>query len=171
MEKTAQNEYLKIVVIAVIVGVLAFGAGMKWQQQKTSTFLTANNFGGNSFAGRTGAGGMMGNGQYRTGMMGGARGGFRPVSGEIISADDTSITVKLADGSSKIILLSKSTTINKADKGSVSDLVSGKQVAVFGSENSDGSVTATSIQLDPVQMGMMIRGGATPSATTKPNAY
>lgn len=166
MEKTAQNEYLKIVVIAVIVGVLAFGAGMKWQQKKTLALLPGNFAANGTFGGRTG--GMMGGAQGRTGT---GRGGFRPVYGEIISADDKSITVKLADGSSKIILLSGSTTINKADTAAATDLVTGKQVAVFGSENSDGSVTATSIQLDPVQMGMMLRGGATPSASTKPNAY
>lgn len=171
MTKEDQNTYVKIVIVAVIVGIVSFGAGMKWQQKKTSAFVTAGNFmGAGNFAGRTGGPGMMGAGQGRTGA---ARGGFRPVSGEIISQDDTSITVKLADGSSKIVLLGDSTTINKADKAEKSDLVIGKQVAVFGSENTDGSVTASSIQLDPAQlgMGMMLRNGATPSASTNPNAY
>lgn len=159
MEKTQQSEYLKIVVVAVIVGALAFGAGMKWEQRKVGAFVTAGNF-----AGR--AGGMMGNGQGR---MGGGRGGYRPVAGEIISQDDKSITVKLVDGSSKIVYVSDTTTINKADSATKTDLVTGKKVAIFGSENTDGSVTASSIQLDPVQMGMMRTG--TPSASTAPKAY
>lgn len=165
MTKEEQQSYLKIVVVAVIVGVLAFGAGMKWQQKKTGTFLAGGNFAAGGFAGRTGGpGGMMMNGQARTG---GARGGFRPVAGEIISQDDKSITVKLADGSSKIVLVADTTSINKADKATKTDLMIGKQVAVFGSENSDGSVTASSIQLDPTMMGMM--RGASPSASAAPN--
>jgi len=60
------------------------------------------------------------------------------------------ITVKLPDGSSKIILLSEKTSINKASEGSVADLVVGEKVAVFGTTNTDGSVTAQNIQINPV---------------------
>jgi len=77
------------------------------------------------------------------------RGGFRPVSGEIIKADTTSITVKLEDGSSKIILLSKNTAINRAEKVSAFDLTVGTTIAVFGSENPDGSITAQNVQINP----------------------
>lgn len=63
--------------------------------------------------------------------------------------DDKSITVKLQDGSSKIVLLSNTTAYNKSATGAKSDLKTGEKVAVFGTENSDGSVTARDVQLNP----------------------
>jgi len=79
--------------------------------------------------------------------------GFQPVNGEIISSDDKSITVKLTDGGSKIVILSDNTEINQAANATKDDLKAGEKVAVFGQENSDGSVTAQSIQLNPVLRG------------------
>ena len=70
--------------------------------------------------------------------------------GEISAQDEKTITVKLQDGSSKIILLSDKTSINKASVGLISDLTVGEKVAVFGTSNADGSVTAQNIQLNPV---------------------
>ncbi len=75
--------------------------------------------------------------------------GGRPVVGEIISKDDKSITVKMADGSTKIVILSDSTTYSKTDTGSRDDLNVGTQVGVFGTDNSDGSVSAQNVQLNP----------------------
>jgi hypothetical protein len=71
------------------------------------------------------------------------------VNGEIIAADEKSITVKLQDGSSKIVLLSDKTEINKTASTTKEDLKVGEKVAAFGTENSDGSVTAQSVQLNP----------------------
>jgi hypothetical protein len=127
----------KSLIIAILVGVIAAGAGffagMKYQQSRRPTFSRQ-------------AGGIQG---ARTGV-GANRMGFRPVSGEIISADDKSITVKLQDGSSKIVLFSDKTEINKADTATKDDLKVGERVAVFGQDNSDGSVTAQNIQLNPI---------------------
>lgn len=124
-----------------IVGLLLLGggffAGMKYQQTKRPEGLR-------QFAGGPG-GGQGGNG---------TRAGFRPISGEVIKADDTSITVKMQDGSSKIVLLTGTTTINKAETGKKEDLAVGTQVAAFGSDNADGSVTAQNIQINPNRMGM-----------------
>lgn len=125
--------YLVIAILVVIVGGGAFFAGMKYQQSKQPTF--PRQFDGGVQGQRTGAGGN--------------RMGFRPVNGEIISSDDKSITVKLQDGSSKIVLLSDTTQINKAAEATKEDLKTGEKVAVFGTENSDGTVTAQNIQLNP----------------------
>ncbi len=79
--------------------------------------------------------------------------GMGQIIGEILSKDENSITVKLLDGGSKIILLGNKTSINKAELGSTTDLVIGTKVGIFGITNSDGSVTAQNIQINPSQRG------------------
>ncbi len=129
---------------AVIIAAGGFFAGMKYQQSQSP-------------AGRLGSfqGIRSGNlGQRGAGLPVGGQ-GYRPVNGDIISMDDKSITVKLQDGSSKIVLLSDTTTFNKSSNGSKSDLKTGEKVAVFGTENSDGSVTARNVQLNPQTGGFL----------------
>lgn len=140
-----------ITVVVLIVGVGAFFGGMKYQETKSARAQSARQFPG---GGRQG-----GNGQGRFG--GGAG---RPVVGEILVQDDKSITVKLQDGSSKIVLVSDKTTINKATEASKDDLKTGVRVAATGTENSDGSVTAISIQVNPLFGGL---GGRLPNRVAK----
>ncbi len=122
-----------LAVVLLVIGLAAgFFAGMQYQKSQRSQFLQAN--------------GQAGNFQRR---LGGQNGNIRPVAGEIISSDDKSITVKMQDGSSKIVLLSGSTAITEATSAGKQALQTGKQVVVFGNQNSDGSVTAQNIQLNP----------------------
>ncbi|EKD67236.1 MAG: hypothetical protein ACD_48C00525G0002, partial [uncultured bacterium] len=53
--------------------------------------------------------------------------------------------------SSKIVVLSGTTTYAKSTDGSQTDLKVGDRVNAFGTTNTDGSVTAQSIQLNPPQ--------------------
>lgn len=144
-----KNTYM-IAALALILGlVIGVFAGMKYQQSQV------RNFGQGQFnrAGNFPAGARGGNNQIGRGA----------VVGQIISQDDKSITMKLQDGSSKIVLLSDSMTVSKTDTGSRSDLKMGANVAVFGITNSDGSVTAQNVQLNP-----MFRGGqSSPSASPR----
>lgn len=144
MEK---NNILVIILVAVLVGTGAFFGGIKYQQSKQPAF--SRQFGGGQGA-RNGQGGTAG--------LSGDRRSFRPVNGEIISTDDKSITVKMQDGSSRIVMLSDKTEINKAASGTKDDLKVGEKVAVFGTDNTDGSVTAQNIQLNP-----QFRAGPTPT--------
>jgi hypothetical protein len=143
------------VVVAVLVGAAAFFGGMQYQKSQAQTNGQFSRNGGQGFRMGMGAGmGRFGNG------MGGA------VIGQIIGSDDKSITVKLQDGSSKIVLLTDSTMISKTQTTSKSDLTQGANVAVFGSPNSDGSVTAQNVQLNPM-FRMRPDGSPMPSGSPK----
>src|SRR3989304_8723918 len=122
---------LVMIVLVIIVAAGAFFAGMKYQESKSPRL---GNFQG------------LRNGQL---IQRGQSQMFRPVNGEIIAQDEQSITVKMQDGSSKIVLLGDNVAINKSDQASKSDLKVGEKVGVFGTDNSDGSVTAQNIQLNP----------------------
>jgi len=152
-----KNPIVITILVAVIVGALAFFGGMKYQQMqrgggRNGQFQAGNFGGGNSGPRGSGAPGQRG-------------AGFRPVLGEIISADDKSITVKMDDGSTKIVLVSDTTAINKTNPGTKSDLSIGTKVGVFGADN-NGTVTAQNIQINPMQMRIN-DGNASPTASPK----
>ncbi|MFH0955907.1 MAG: hypothetical protein V1801_01680 [Candidatus Falkowbacteria bacterium] len=140
------------IVAVVIVGAGSFYGGMLYGKSQGGK-NTAQNFQNFSPEERAQRFGQMGVGQSRGGNRI-ADGGF--VNGDIIAKDEKSITIKSADGGSKIVFLSNSTQIMKSVDGSALDLETGKNVTIIGSTNSDGSLTAQSIQLRP----------ATPAAAT-----
>ncbi len=84
---------------------------------------------------------------FRGGRFGSGTGGSRSLTGEVISQSDDSLTIKLSDGSTKIVFVSDSTQITKSVDGTIDDLSEGEQIFVSGSENPDGSYTAQIIQL------------------------
>jgi hypothetical protein len=70
------------------------------------------------------------------------------VAGEIVKVDNQSLTVKAQDGSSKIVFYSDTTKISKSAEGSKTDLINGTQIIVNGTQNSDGSYTASAIRIN-----------------------
>ena len=143
MARPASNGMNKLLVsvlaTTVVVGVVSFYGGMKYGQST----------GNGSFTNLTPA-----ERQARFGVNGGRTGGARGgaggfTNGDIIAKDATSITVKMRDGSSKIIFYSDSTEVGKFVSGGSGDLEVGKSVSANGTADSDGSITAQSIQIRP----------------------
>lgn len=136
------------IVIAVLLSIVAVGGGffvgVKYQQRNSPVKSDFGN--AQDFRNRMGTGKGVGAGARNN--------GFSPVNGEIISSDDKSITVKLAEGSSKIVVVTEKTSINKASEGTREDLITGEKVVVFGQINSDGTVTAENIQLNPLERNL-----------------
>ncbi len=135
-----KNTQLIAVVILVVGLAVGFFGGIQYQKAKSPQAQSQSRGGRGS------------------GRFGGANGGT--AVGQIISLDSNSITIQLQDGSSKIILLSSNTSINKTASASASNLQSGERVAIFGTTNSDGSITAQNVQINPM---MRMAGSPTPT--------
>ena len=143
-----QNKNIVIsVIVCIVIAGISFWSGMKYDASKSSVNQLSN------INSRGGQGGFNQNsGGKSQGMRGGTNGGMNNggfISGEIISKDANSMTIKLRDGGSKIVLLSPSLKVEKTVDGTVSDVVIGKSVMITGTPNPDGSVSAASIQMRP----------------------
>jgi len=146
-----------LIIAVVVVGAASFYGGMKYSQSQQP----ANNRQGMAnFQGRPG-----GAGANIAGMRNrvGAGGGF--INGDILKKDDTSLTVKLPDGGSKIIFINASSSIVKSTAGSTADLSIGKTVSINGTANADGSMMAQMIQLRDRPVGQK-PDDRNPSATS-----
>ncbi len=128
------KQLITTVVAVLIVGGAAFYGGMQYQKNQRSTFGPAGN--------QRLANDNNQNGNGRQNGLG------RPVSGEITSMDTGTLTIKTQDGSSKIIVYSSSTKVNKMTEASSSDLEIGEQITAMGSDGTDGTVTAQTISLN-----------------------
>jgi hypothetical protein len=148
---------MAVVVIAVGVGCFFAGRSVgdgSVSAEEAMAALQSQGAGGTGDGGSFPAGGR-GNG--------GNAEGTSMISGSIVSVDSDTITVKLSDDSTKLIIFSGSTTISKTEAGSSADLAAGTEISVSGSTNSDGSVTATRISIGNLDIGgtMPSTNGAT----------
>jgi hypothetical protein len=128
------------VLVAVLFGAGGFFGGMQYANAQRPS-------GGARFGGALGANAQ---GFQRGGQGGQGRGGFGgAAAGQVVSKDDKSLTLSIMGGGSKVVYYSASTTFSKMASGSISDVTQGANVMVMGSTNTDGSVTASMIQLRP----------------------
>lgn len=126
-----KKQMIGVVIAAVVLVGLSFYAGTKFSSAKSPM----------DFGGRQG---MEMTGERNLSQKGG-NGGV--VSGEIIAKDDKSITVKFANGSSRVVYFSDLTQIVKTVLATSDDLVVGGNVIVNGDKSQDGTTTAQRIQL------------------------
>lgn len=137
------NMIIVSVILIIVAGLLGFFGGMQYQKMQRPTFAGAQGVQGT--AGRFGGG----QGFLRRA---GQNANFSPVRGQILSIDNGSITVKQQDGTTKIVVVSGSTSFVKSQSASLSDLKTGDTVMILGTSNSDGSVTAQNVSINPQQM-------------------
>lgn len=136
------------VVLIVLAGAGGFFGGMTYQKNQTSSF------------GTTGANGTRsGNYAARFGQGGQNAANFRPVRGQVLSMTNDSLTVKLSNGSTEIVVLSSSTAFMQSAQAALSDVKTGDTVNIVGTANSDGSVTAQSVQINPPTQGRPTTSG------------
>ncbi|OYV83080.1 MAG: hypothetical protein B7W96_00775 [Parcubacteria group bacterium 37-58-5] len=125
----------KTTLIAVVALVVGFGAGYFVHTPPAPAAGTRGSF--------AGAGG----GAF-TGARGGAAGGGL-LTGTVAASDSGSLTLDTRDGSSHVVLVTPATTVSKSVNGTLGDVSVGSTVIVSGTANSDGSLSATNIQLRP----------------------
>jgi len=147
MDQNKMKKIAPIIIAIVAVGAISFYGGMKYAERNFSV-RGGQNLSPDTRQQRFNQ--MSGNGsRTRNGQA-----GANFASGEILSKDDKSITIKLIDGGSKIIFFSDKTNILKTTAGGQNDVAVGENVTINGSANSDGSITAQSIQIRPKPQGM-----------------
>ncbi len=149
------------VVVPIIVGVVGAGLGFaggtvyaKYSAQNNFRPMVGTNRpngGDQNFRGTAGSNGKNTNGSAQGNTLLQMRGGA--VTGQVTAKDDKSLTIKLNDGSSRIVNLSDSTTYRISSESSLDKIEVGTVVATFGSANSDGSTTATSVEINHMMRG------------------
>jgi hypothetical protein len=121
------------IVIALIIAAGAFYLGMKYQQSKGPNFnFNRGNGLNNRFA--TSSNNFFGN-----------QGRERIIRGQIIAKDDKSLTIKLPNGSSQIVIYSNDTKVEKSVAGQISDLQIGQSVDVSVKNIDNNILSANSI--------------------------
>ncbi|TRZ77201.1 hypothetical protein D4R87_03190 [bacterium] len=154
------NNKIFFVVCLIIATGGGFFAGTKYTSNKNVASLSGGirNFQNISQEERQQRIQEMGAGDFAgRGFANGQQTGASFTNGEIISKDDESVTIEARNfrqaenqtEGSKIIFFSDATEISKFAEGSSDDLQVGQSVSVSGKTNSDGSITAETIQLRP----------------------
>ena len=125
----------KVHIVWLVIALIALGGGYYWGNAgAASNVRTAFNSGASGFPTRKFAG------------AGGAA-GSNFVTGQISAMDSSSITLQLPNGNSQVVFYSSSTPVTEPTTVSPSTLKTGTDVIVGGTTNSDGSLTAQTIQI------------------------
>lgn len=143
--KNKQTHIISMVILIIAVAIGSFFGGTKYQQRKNVSNFRQQMISGNNFPQGMGRNAINNDSIKNRGQAP----GFRQTIGEIISIDDKTITVKLADGGSKIVLISETTKINQSVTATKTDLTVGTKIMVNGETNSDGSITSRNIEINP----------------------
>jgi hypothetical protein len=108
-----------------------------------------------------GPGGAVPGANGQPGRAGAAQGGA--VTGQIEQIGDGALVIKDANGTQTQVKVTDTTLIEKNAQAKLADLSQGETVVISGSQASDGTITARSVQVGAA--GRMGFGGPAPAAT------
>jgi len=143
-------------IVWLVVVVVAFVGGMYYGKAAAPAGV----------GGRTG---LLGASSTRGGFAGRASTGGGFTAGTITAIDSQSITLQLPNGNSQIVFYSSSTSVSEPQPVAPGALVTGAMVTVGGTANSDGSLTAQTIQVRPAGSSGFGGGAGRGSATGTQN--
>ncbi|MGB9848189.1 MAG: hypothetical protein ACPLKV_03245 [Minisyncoccia bacterium] len=131
-----KNKNLIFVIILIVAVIISFYGGMKYQQNKSVTInQTANARNFNRF-------GVNGNATNSLNFL-----RQQIIIGEIIAKDDQTLTIKLPNGGSQIVVYSNVTKVEKNEPAKLSDLKVGQNVMISTQSVDQKTLSATSIQI------------------------
>jgi hypothetical protein len=143
-----KKNFINLAVLVIVAGGMFYGGMIYGTNKAGRTKLQIGQEQGRGDGIALGVGGGQGRIQ-RPGGGNNVNGGFS--NGQILSKDDTSITIKNREGGSKVIYYSDATTVGKTVSGAISDLAVGQDVLVTGKGGTDGAFVAENIQIRPDQ--------------------
>lgn len=121
-------------IVWLVIAIVALGGGFFWGKASGTASRAAGFAGAYSSSTRRTAGVAAGGGL---------------VTGQIATIESSSITLQLANGNSEVVFYSTSTPVSEPTMVSVNTLKVGTTIMVAGTSNSDGSLTAQTIQVRP----------------------
>ena len=142
------------IAVAVLTGGVGFWGGTMYQKSRSIFNFQNRGEGRTMMQGQNTDTKVSGNRVIQGGQ---GQMGQRNIAGEVTAKDNKSVTVKMNDGSSRIIILSDKTVYRISEESSLDKVAIGTKVAVFGETGTDGSVTATNIEINPVLMGQTLK--------------
>jgi hypothetical protein len=118
-------------IVWLVIAIVALGGGFFWGKASGVASRAAGFAGAySSSTRRTAAGGGL-------------------VTGQIATLGSSSITLQLANGNSEVVFYSTSTSVSEPTTVLANTLKVGTTIMVGGTSNSDGSLTAQTIQVRP----------------------
>lgn len=149
---------LGIVVLLLVAGVSFYGGTVYGKNQEQAA-LAARRQGALAGAGANGQ--FPGQGQSGANARAGGQGGM--LFGQIENIGDDTLVVKDNNGKQTQVKVTDTTLIEKQASVKLADLAEGETVMVSGSQGTDGTITARSVQVAP--MGRFGPGGPGPAST------
>ncbi len=120
-------------IIWAAVAIVALVAGIFWGRTMAGAASGNSRFGASSSSSRTFAGRNNSSANV--------------FAGQVSAIDGSSITLQLPNGNSEVVLYASSTPVTEPTNVSIAKIVAGADIMVMGTQNSDGSVTAQSIEI------------------------
>ncbi len=121
-------------IVWAVVAVAALTAGIFWGKGMASASARTSAGGANGISARTFA--------ARGGVAGGGA-----VTGQIASIGSSSLTLQLQNGNSEVVFFSSSTAVTEPKSIAITQIAPGANATIVGTQNSDGSVTASAIRI------------------------